>query len=262
MNLELVKVTYGYHPHTITVREASLSPPGGRITGIAGPNGAGKSTLLKLAAGILPPRSGRVLLDGVDASDYDRREYARRVTWVPEETSIPFPLRVREIVETGRYPYLQPFRTMSRKDERAVDRALVEMDVEKYADELIHALSSGEKQRVMLARALAAEADTMLLDEPFAHLDPDHQARTARKIVQMRDDGRTVLLVSHQVNLLISICDVIHMMTRGELVETLESKKRFTDARAWERLFGCPFSVLTGEQCASLVPVVDGAGSS
>jgi len=202
LEIESASFAYGERP---AIRGVSLEIPAGDFVGLIGPNGAGKTTLVRLLAGILRPSAGRVALGGVDLTELPRREAARRIAFVPQETVTVFPFRVREAVALGRYPHLGSFAFESGADWDAVNRAMDATDTTRFQDRFLHELSGGERQRVLLARALAQAPDVLLLDEPISHLDLDHQARFLDVIASSREEGRravTVVFVSHDVNVI------------------------------------------------------------
>jgi iron complex transport system ATP-binding protein len=184
------------------LRGIDLVARSGEVVAIVGPNGAGKSTLLRALAGLLPPHEGRVTLDGHEIASLDRAQVARRIAVVPQVFDTLFPFTVREIVALGRTPWLGPLGTLRRDDARAVTRALDDVDAGALAERRIDRVSGGERQRAVLAMALAQEADVLLLDEPTVHLDPAHQRSLLDLIVRLaRERGLVVLAVLHDLNL-------------------------------------------------------------
>ena len=158
--------------------DVSLDVSEGEFLALVGPNGAGKTTLLKAMGGLLSPTSGSVSVDGRDLGALSARETGRLVARVPQETSFGFDFSVREIVEMGRTPYRSRFRRDPDPDgDELVQRALERTGTAALADRSVEGLSGGEKQRVLLARALAQDAPVLLLDEPTANLDINHQVR-------------------------------------------------------------------------------------
>lgn len=191
----------------------------GSLTGIIGPNGSGKSTLIKLLAGVLRPDGGRVRYAGSDLASLRRRQIARRISVVPQEVIFHFPFRVFDFVMMGRHPYqkLTPFE--SEEDFRIVAWALEQTGIETLKHRSVLELSGGEKQRTVLASALAQEAPVMLLDEPTASLDLRYQVQIHKILRRLaREKELTVLLVTHDLNLGSLFCDRLVMMNQGRIV--------------------------------------------
>ncbi len=199
LSLRGVRFDYG---RTAVLDGIDLDVKAGERLAILGPNGAGKSTLLRILAGTLLPRAGTVLLDGRDMAAWKGAERARRIAFVPQETRVVFDFSVIEIVLMGRSPRLGLLGIEGKHDLEIALRALEFTDAGHLADRPISRLSSGERQRVLLARALAQEPDTILLDEPTAFLDLGHQVRIHELLEALnRERGMTVVFVSHDVNL-------------------------------------------------------------
>jgi iron complex transport system ATP-binding protein len=183
-----------------------------------GPNGAGKSTLLKLLARFLVPSEGSILCTGVPLSGISRSELARRIAYVPQEREIHFSFTVEEIVLMGRSPHVQGRMFESSRD-RAIAREMMRLtDIGHLAAHPVGTLSGGERQRVFIARALAQEPETLLLDEPNAHLDIAHQVEIFRLLTQLHRESRiTVISVSHDLNLAAMHSDRIAVLLCGGL---------------------------------------------
>ncbi|WP_217614039.1 putative F420-0 ABC transporter ATP-binding protein [Cellulomonas sp. GbtcB1] len=215
------------------------TPPPGALTGLLGPNGAGKTTLLRLIAGLLDPEAGAVLLDDVPVHTVPRRERARRVALLEQESSSTVPLTVREVVALGRIPY----RTLwgADADEAAADRALAAADAAHLADRAWSALSGGERQRVHIARALAQEPDLLLLDEPTNHLDVSAQLSL---LAFVRDLGRTTVAALHDLNLAAAYCAHVLVLAEGRLVAAGDPREVLT-ADLVRAVYGVDCAVLT-----------------
>lgn len=177
--------------------EAEVPP--GAITGVLGPNGAGKSTLLMAMAGLLP-FEGKVALDGRDLHAHRPFERARRLAYVPQRSGLSAPLPVAEVVGQGRFPHHGPLAAPSRADREAVVRAMDRADVGAIASRPFDALSGGEQRRVLLARALATEARTIVLDEPTASLDVGHALALHALLRDLADDGYAIAVVLHHLD--------------------------------------------------------------
>jgi len=193
----------------------SLDVEAGEFLAVVGPNGAGKSTLLRLIAGLLEPQTGRVSVLGQDIGRLGRRRTAQLVGVVLEEDSLAFNYPVHEVVMMGRTPYLGAFERPGRSDHEAVMRALEVCDMVHLRDKGIAEISAGERQRAVLARALAQEPQLLLLDEAFSHLDITHQHSTLEILREMNRSGRTVVLLSHDLNLAAAAGTRILLLNKG-----------------------------------------------
>ncbi len=225
----------------------------GRFVGLVGANGAGKTTLLRTINGLLTPVAGRVTLDGADVADLSARALGRRVATVPQSTNLSFDFTVREVVALGRHPHRPRFGGRD-PDPGAVDRALDRTATDHLADRPITAVSGGERQRVLLARALAQAAPVLLLDEPTASLDVHHQVRTlglVRDLVEV--EGRTVLAAIHDLDLAARFCDELVLLTAGRVRTTGEPAAVLTEDHL-EAAFGGRVAV--GRDPATDTPTV------
>ena len=207
-----------------TLDHLSFHVDGGEILGVVGPNGSGKSSLLKIISGLLPAGEGDVRLGGRSLGKRSQMDIARLVAVVPQEYTQVFPFTVAETVLMGRFPHRTArWWSLGIGDETAndlarVQDAMVDTDVLSLADRLVSDLSGGERQRVMIARALAQEPNILLLDEPTAFLDINHQIDICSLIGQLRAERRlTVVLVSHDLNVASQYCDRVLMLKEGGL---------------------------------------------
>lgn len=201
------------------VDDLTLRVDRGQIYAVIGPNGSGKSTLARLLLGTLRPASGRALYDGIESSAWDRRALARRIGVVSQGEEIVFPVTVRALAGMGRYPHMGAWRGESAADLAAVARALEACDVAHLADRYVTQLSGGERQRARIARALAQEPGTLVLDEPTAALDIAHEMSIFDLLGRLRaEHGVTVLLVTHNINLAARYADRMLLLERGRAV--------------------------------------------
>jgi iron complex transport system ATP-binding protein len=195
----------------------SFTAQPGALTVIAGPNGSGKSTLVRLLLGRLPLESGRLTIAGVDVAHMDPLARARQLAVVTQREEPAFPIGVRDYVSLGRFPHVSAWGAPGPADARAVERALAEAEAESLADRDTDELSGGEWQRVRIARALAQEAATLVLDEPTTFLDIAHEMAVFELLDRLARAGRTVLLVSHQLNLVARFASHIVLLHRGRV---------------------------------------------
>lgn len=207
-----------------TIERVSFDVASGEVFGIVGPNGSGKSSMLKLLAGLLRPESGRICLMGRDVFDLSPVAIARTLAVVPQEQTQVFPFTVAESVLMGRFPHRQAgwwnlgVGSETEQDLACAQCAMAETDVVSLAHRPMSELSGGEVQRVMIARALAQEPTILLLDEPTAFLDINHQIEICGLISRLRDERRlTVVLVSHDLNIASQYCDRVLMLKDGRL---------------------------------------------
>ncbi|ELY62200.1 heme ABC transporter ATP-binding protein [Natronolimnohabitans innermongolicus] len=197
------------------LEDVSLTVEPGEFVGFVGPNGAGKTTLLRLISGALEPDSGRITIDGVDVHAVDSRTSSRLVSVVPQDTTLSFSFPVRDVVEMGRHPHRSRFSSPTRADQEVVDDALERTRTAELADRPIDEVSGGQRQRVVLARAIAQATPAMLLDEPTASLDVNHQLETLELVRELVDDGRTVCAAIHDLDLAARYCDRLVMLADG-----------------------------------------------
>jgi iron complex transport system ATP-binding protein len=190
-----------------------LSVEPGEFVALVGPNGAGKTTLLRTINGILEPDGGRVEIDGTALSDLSSKAVSRRVATVPQDTHLGFSFTAEQIVEMGRTPH------RSRLDwdegDEAVERALSRTEMLDLRDRAVDDLSGGERQRVLLARALAQEPDALLLDEPTASLDINHQVRVLGLVASLVGEGQTAVAAIHDLDLAARFCDRLVLLSDG-----------------------------------------------
>ncbi len=184
-------------------------------TAVVGPNGAGKSTLLRALAGLLPVHSGEVRLLGRPVADWSLTDRARRLAWLAQQAEATGDLTVRDIVHLGRLPHLGLLASPGPSDEAVVQEAMRETECVDWQHRRLSELSGGERQRVLLARALAVQADVLLLDEPTTHLDPPHQAALVRLMSRLGRQG-TVVSVLHDLPLALA-ADRLVVLAAGEV---------------------------------------------
>ena len=202
------------------LRGVTLELGRGEMLGLAGPNGSGKTTLLRVASGVLPADAGAVRVRGRPTASFSRRELARELAVVPQDAHVAFPFRVGEVVLMGRSPYLGPLGFETGADLRLAEEAMARVGIAPLAERSILELSGGERQLVLVARALAQDARVLLLDEPTAHLDLRHKIVVLDLVREYVRSGRSALVVSHDLTLAARTCDRIALLREGALVAT------------------------------------------
>jgi iron complex transport system ATP-binding protein len=181
------------------IRGVELELRAGEAVALIGPNAGGKSTLLRALCGLLPPSAGEVLVEGTPLRGWSRDALARRLALVAADEGAPSPLTVADRVALGRYPHRGPFQPLTETDRRAIARAFELTGIAPLAQRPLGRLSAGERQLAGLARGLAQEPQTLLLDEPAAHLDIGHELQLFRVLDQIRSSGVAVLAVVHDL---------------------------------------------------------------
>jgi ABC-type cobalamin/Fe3+-siderophores transport system ATPase subunit len=188
------------------------------LTAVVGPNGSGKSSLVRALIGRVRLARGAIVVDGASTDAMERAALARRVAVVTQREELAFPLLVSEYVALGRYPHLGVWHAASERDVYAIQEAMAAAGIAELHDRRVDTLSGGELQRVRLARALAQGGEALVLDEPTAFLDIGHEMAVFELLHRLARDGRAVLLVSHQLNLVARFADHMVLLHHGRVV--------------------------------------------
>ena len=224
MSLTAHSISYAYRhrrdaPADFALRDITVSIPAASLTGLLGPNGCGKTTLLKILSGIIAPDAGTVSLQGRPLSAMARRDVARHIAVVPQETHPAFDFTVMEMVLMGRHPHIGVLQLEGPRDFAIAGEALTATGTAHLAHRPFMTLSGGEKQRVVIASALAQAADVLLLDEPTASLDLGYQLDVASLLGRLnRERGVTMVLATHDLNLAASLCDSLVLLREGRVL--------------------------------------------
>jgi len=228
--LSAERIAFAY-PGRPLFRDLSLALGAGEVAGLIGPNGAGKTTLLRILTGTLRPDAGRVLLQGEDLNRFTPRGRARILSIVPQESRTLFDYTVLEVTLMGRFAHLGLWGTEGRRDLEIAEECLAEVGMLQASSRPLNELSSGERQRVYVARALAQEPRVLLLDEPTSFLDLKHRLQIYEILEGLnRRRGLSVLVISHDLNLAARYCRRLHLLREGKL-----------------RASGSPQEVMTGD---------------
>jgi iron complex transport system ATP-binding protein len=203
----------------VIVDDLDITFPAGRITAIVGANGCGKSTLLRALARLLPPKTGRVVLDGKALHELPSKEVARILGLLPQSPIAPEGIAVADLVGRGRHPHQRALARWSARDYEVVAEALASTGISDLADRSIDELSGGQRQRVWIAMALAQETDILLLDEPTTFLDVAHQVEVLDLLTDLnRDRGTTTVMVLHDMNMAARYADHLIALREGRVV--------------------------------------------
>ncbi|NEW05919.1 heme ABC transporter ATP-binding protein [Paenibacillus sp. SYP-B3998] len=214
MNVQVEELSYQIQDKRI-IEAIGLQVKQGEFIGLIGPNGSGKSTLLKAIYRVLEPQAGRIIWDGKDLFHLSHKETAKRMAVVSQETSVTFDFTVKDIVSMGRTPHKSIFESDTKKDKEIVEESLDKVGMSHYADRSFTTLSGGEKQRVLIARALAQQAQFLILDEPTNHLDIRYQLQIMDLVKRLRI---TTLAALHDLNIASFYCDRIYVLKAGRVV--------------------------------------------
>lgn len=202
------------------VRDVSLDLQPQKLIAFVGPNGAGKTTLLRILARLIAPTEGRALLDNVDLQSFRRRDLARHIAFMPQDTHIDFSFTVAELVAMGRHAHLGRFAQLTSGDHRAITEAMKRADVVSLANRFVTELSAGERQRVLIARSLATEADIILLDEPVANLDISHALDVLDLCLELAAEGKLIGIAMHDLNAAGRYANDIVLIDQGRIVQS------------------------------------------
>mgnify|MGYP000951951495 CR=1 FL=1 len=233
MSLDIRDLFYNYDGKPV-LKDVSFLVKEGEVLGILGPNGCGKTTLLGNLNRNLSPKGGCVLLDGEDLHNYKKKDIAKEIAVVPQDSRVGFSFTVREIVSMGRMPFQDAFQGDSSEDLRIIEDAMRKTNVLDMADRYVNTMSGGERQKVIIARAMAQTPKILLMDEPTLHLDISAQFDILDLVYSLsRSEGLTVVIVSHDLPMVARYCDrilmihdhTIHALGRTEEVLTPENMR-------------------------------------
>ncbi len=221
-------LSFSYGKNSV-FKDLQLELNKGTFYGLIGANGSGKSTLLELLTGGLPANSGTVQFKDKDINSYSKQELACRIALVPQHFTMDFEYSVRDVVLMGRHPHIPRFSTPAERDHKKVDKAMGTMDITQLASRAVSALSGGELQRVVMARALAQDTEVLILDEATSNLDINHTIGILRVIRNMvNDHGLTVIAAIHDLNLAAAFCDKCIVLQDGHIAANADVNTVFT----------------------------------
>ena len=214
--IQLEQTSYNYHT-AYAIKEITLSIASGEFVGLIGPNGSGKTTLLRLLSGFMQPSEGIVSLDGHPLDSLSLKSLSQSIAVVPQQITIPFSFTGKQIVLLGRIPHMG-LSAPSRKDHLAVEKSLDLIGANDLGERTYNSLSAGEKQKVIIAQALARDSRILLLDEPISHLDIKWQIQTLHLLSKINSRGSTVVTAIHDLNLAAIYFPRLLLISKGQLV--------------------------------------------
>ncbi len=217
MSLAVEDLAFGYGSRVVGSGISFALEPG-EVLCLLGPNGGGKTTLFKTLLGLLPAKAGRVTFEGADLAGWSRAERARTIAYVPQAHAAFFPFTVREIVLMGRASRLKPFASPGRRDREIADSALATLGIGHLGERIYTEISGGERQLVLIARALAGEPRLLVMDEPTASLDFGNQARVLERVRRLSEAGIGVILSTHDPDHAFLCADRVALLHGGRLV--------------------------------------------
>lgn len=236
--IEVKSVSFSYDKQWV-LQDVSFRVDKGEFIGLIGPNGSGKTTLLKILYRLLSPQKGEVLFELVPLKRMDRKDIAKRMGVVAQETHLLFPFRAMEVVLMGRSPYLGHLMFEREKDLEIARKAMEWTETLPFSERPIDELSGGERKRVFIARALAQEPEVILLDEPTANLDIHHQVDFLDLILTLnRERGLTIIMASHDMNIASEFCDRLILLREGRIYKIGTPHEVITKENI-ERVYGC-----------------------
>ena len=217
--LQIQDTSFSYDQETV-LHSISMDVNPGEFVGVIGPNGSGKSTFLKILGGVLTTNSGKLFFKGKDFLDYNRKQLARSITWIPQEHPMVFPFKVSEVVLMGRHPYLSAFTFEGDEDIEIARSAMEQTQTLQFAQRRFNEISGGEKQRVVIAGAIAQEPELMILDEPTSALDIKYQIQILNILRELNQKkNMTVILAMHDLHLASKFCNRLILLEEGKVFQ-------------------------------------------
>ena len=227
--LNVCGLAFGYSSSDL-LKDVNITTGGSEFIALMGPNGSGKTTLMRCINKILQIRGGSVLIDGNDIKKLSRDDISRVCTTIPAYIPSDFSLTTRDFVMLGRSPYVTSLWWESEEDIAIVDKAMWDFGISRYSDSRLHELSSGERARALLAKGVVQRPKLMMVDEPSAHLDIKYKVQVMEMLKGLSRSGLTVIMASHDINLVTKYCDKVMLLSEGRIVS-----------------FGAPGDVITRE---------------
>ncbi len=254
--LEFKDTDLGYNGKAI-MHNLNFSVSAGEIVCLLGPNGVGKTTLFKTMLGFIPPIAGKIIINNTDISEISPRDFARLIAYVPQTHATPFPYKAKEVVLFGRAVHLGIFAAPGKRDHKIAEECLELLEVKHLAERPFTELSGGEKQMVIFARALAQEAQFIILDEPTSNLDYGNQVRIIRKINELKKQSAGILMATHSPDHAFMVGSKVIMMEKGNIYKSGLPETVITSDNL-KKIYGIDVSVIgTKEYNTVCVPIIN-----
>ncbi|MCR4443362.1 MAG: ABC transporter ATP-binding protein [Peptococcaceae bacterium] len=245
MKLELKEVSSGYGHHTL-IRGISLAVTEGEVLCLLGPNGSGKTTLFKTILGLLRIHRGQILLDGEDISRWPRARLARVMGYIPQAHNPPFPFKVLDVVLMGRTAHLSPMETPGREDMAIARRAIATLNISHLEDRVYTEISGGERQLVLIARALAQDPRLIIMDEPTSALDFGNQLLVLGHIRRLAQMGLAIIMASHFPDHALLYATRVMMLKTGQIYSQGRPEETVTE-ESLKSLYGVDVRIIQAE---------------
>lgn len=244
MVLRIENLRAGYSGSTPVLHDVSFAIAAGKVAAIIGPNGCGKSTLLRCISGLMPQHAGAIFLEGKNIETYSPRERARKIALLAQSFEGSEDIEIEEMALLGRTPFLSHYGAPTARDREIAHRALQQTDTEKFRGRTLGALSGGEKQRVLLARALAQQPQILLLDEPTSNLDIRYQFEILDLVFRLaRAEKIAVVLVLHQINLAAAVADSILLLRDNGTICASGAPDEVVTSENLQAVYGVPLEI-------------------
>lgn len=253
MELQIKNLKFSYNDKEI-LKTINLKFNTGYFYSIIGPNGSGKSTLLKNIAKIVSPEENSIIIDNKDITKINKKELAKIISVIPQEINIGYDFTVYDIVLMGRNPYKKFFQDFNKEDREIAQKYMQETNTWELRNKLITELSGGEKQRVIAARALAQEADIILLDEPTSHLDLQYQIEFLKIFRNLKKD-KIIIAVLHDLNLSSIFSDQIILINSGKIIDK-GIPSEVICAKNIKDVYNLAVEINFNNNCPSIIPII------
>lgn len=252
MLLDVCGLVFGYSSSDL-LKDVNITVPRGEFIALMGPNGSGKTTLMRCINKILNIRGGSVIIDGNDIKRLSRDGISRLCTTVPADIPADFSLTTKEFVMLGRSPYIANWWWESDEDLAIVEKAMWDFGIFHYSERRLHELSSGERARALLAKGIVQKPRLMMVDEPSAHLDIKYKVQVMEMLKGLSRSGLTVIMASHDLNLVTRYCDRVMLLSEGRIVRFGTPKEVMTEESIRD-VFGIDIKVIYDEGVPYVIP--------